>query len=86
MFDRSSYGRGPTWLTFNWLIWLGASTHGLPVIADLMYGSSLRLVRQSGFREFFDPFDGTGRGSNDFSGSAALILDLLAARRAPRAA
>ncbi|MGI8335288.1 MGH1-like glycoside hydrolase domain-containing protein [Actinomadura scrupuli] len=86
MFDRSSYGRGPTWLTINWLIWLGASGHGLPVIADLMYGSTLRLVRQSGFREFFDPFDGTGRGSNDFSGSAALVLDLLAARRAPRAA
>jgi glycogen debranching enzyme len=85
-FDRSSYGRGPTWININWLIWLGASTHGLSVIADLMYGSALRLVRQSGFREFFDPFDGTGRGGHDFSWSAALILDLLAARRAPQAA
>jgi glycogen debranching enzyme len=86
MFDRASYGRGPTWININWLIWLGATLHDLPVVADLMYASTLRLVRQSGFREFFDPFDGTGRGSNDFSGSAALILDLLAARRAPRAA
>jgi glycogen debranching enzyme len=81
MFDRCSYERGPTWINLNWLIWLGASNHGLSAIADLMHGSTLRLVRQSGFREFFDPFDGTGRGSNDFSWSAALILDLLAARR-----
>jgi glycogen debranching enzyme len=85
VFDRSCYGRGPTWITLNWLIRLGASTHGLSVIADLMYGSTLRLVRQSGFREFYDPFDGTGRGSDDFSCSAALILDLLAARRTTQA-
>jgi glycogen debranching enzyme len=86
LFDRSSYARGPTWVNINWLIWLGASLHGLPVVADLMHTSTLRLVRQSGFREYFDPFDGTGRGSNDCSWSAALVLDLLAARRAARAA
>jgi glycogen debranching enzyme len=85
-FDRAAYWRGPTWININWLLWQGASAHGLPVIADLMYGSTMRLVRQSGFREFFDPFDGTGRGSHDFSWSAALVLDLLAARRAPQAA
>jgi glycogen debranching enzyme len=82
-FDRAAYWRGPTWVNTNWLIWYGASSHGLSVIADLMYGSTLRLVRQSGFREFFDPFDGTGRGSHDFSWSAALVLDLLAGRRTP---
>ena len=80
-FDRAAYWRGPTWVNTNWLVWLGAGVHGLSVIADLMYGSTLRLVRQSGFREFFDPFDGTGRGSHDFSWSAALVLDLLAGRR-----
>jgi len=51
------------------------------VVADLLAGSTLRLVRQSGFREYFDPFDGSGRGSHDFSCSAALALDLLATRR-----
>jgi hypothetical protein len=82
-FDRAAYWRGPTWVNTNWLVWFGATAHGLSVIADLMYGSTLRLVRQSGFREFFDPFDGTGRGSHDFSWSAALVLDLLAGRRTP---
>ncbi|HEU5030957.1 MAG TPA: hypothetical protein VFV01_39000 [Spirillospora sp.] len=85
-FDRGGYWRGPTWVSTNWLIWYGALAHGLPVVADLLYGSTMRLVRQSGFREFFDPFDGTGRGSHDYSWSAALVLDLLGARRAPQAA
>ncbi|MEV5571373.1 hypothetical protein AB0L06_15090 [Spirillospora sp. NPDC052269] len=85
-FDRGGHWRGPTWINTNWLVWHGALAHGHTVVADLLYGSTLRLVRQSGFREFFDPFDGTGRGSHDYSWSAALILDLLGARRAPRAA
>ncbi|MFB4315487.1 amylo-alpha-1,6-glucosidase [Actinomadura sp. 21ATH] len=85
-FDRGGYWRGPTWINTNWLLWYGALAHGHTVIADLLYGSTLRLVRQSGFREYFDPFDGTGRGSHDYSWSAALVLDLLGARRAPRAA
>ncbi|HEY8481499.1 MAG TPA: hypothetical protein VIL71_16875, partial [Spirillospora sp.] len=85
-FDRGCYWRGPTWISTNWLVWYGALAHGLPVVADLLYGSTIRLVRQSGFREFFDPFDGTGRGSHDYAWSAALVLDLLAARRAPQAA
>ena len=80
-FDRGGYWRGPTWVNTNWLVWLGALTHHLDAVADLLLGSTLRLVRQSGFREYFDPFDGTGRGSHDFSWSAALVLDLLASRR-----
>jgi glycogen debranching enzyme len=86
-FSRDSYWRGPTWVNTNWLIWSGATLQGLTVIADLLYGSTLRLIRQSGFREYFDPFDGTGRGSHDFSWSAALVLDLLGSKRStPRAA
>jgi hypothetical protein len=80
-FDRAGYWRGPTWVNTNWLVWLGALTHHLNAVSDLLFGSTLRLVRQSGFREYFDPFDGTGRGSHEFSWSAALVLDLLALRR-----
>jgi hypothetical protein len=80
-FDRGGFWRGPTWVNTNWLLWLGALTHHLDAVADLLLASTLRLVRQSGFREYFDPFDGTGRGSHDFSWSAALVLDLLASRR-----
>ncbi|WP_019631009.1 amylo-alpha-1,6-glucosidase [Actinomadura atramentaria] len=79
-FDRGAYWRGPTWVNTNWLVWYGACVQGLPVVADLLRGATLRLVRQSGFREFFDPFDGTGRGGHDHSWSAALVLDLLGER------
>jgi glycogen debranching enzyme len=82
-FDRCGYWRGPTWVTTNWLLWLGARAYGLHVVSDLLFGATLRLVRQSGFREYFDPFDGTGQGSHDFSCSAALVLDMLATRRDP---
>ena len=80
-FDRSAYWRGPTWVNTNWLLWAGARQQGMDSIADLLYGGTLRLIRQSGFREFFDPFDGSGRGSHDYSWTAALLLDLMAARR-----
>jgi glycogen debranching enzyme len=82
-FDRGGFWRGPTWVNTNWLVWMGAVTHRLDALSDLLLASTLRLVRQSGFREYFDPFDGSGRGSHDFSWSAALVLDLLAFRRSP---
>ncbi|MEV8635816.1 hypothetical protein AB0395_29580 [Streptosporangium sp. NPDC051023] len=77
-FDRSRYWRGPSWVNTNWLLRQAAVVHGLTGLARLLGACTLRLVRQSGFRECFDPFDGSGRGSRDFSWSAALTLDLLA--------
>jgi hypothetical protein len=40
----------------------------------------LEAVRTSGPYEYFDPFDGTGRGSAAFSWTAALVLDMAADR------
>jgi hypothetical protein len=77
-FDRSRYWRGPSWVNTNWLLWYAAGLHGLPDLARILAACTLRLVRQAGFRECFDPFDGSGRGCRDFSWSAALTLDLLA--------
>ncbi|WP_214415961.1 MGH1-like glycoside hydrolase domain-containing protein [Sphaerisporangium fuscum] len=77
-FDRSTYWRGPSWVNTNWLLWQAAEVHGLDALRSLLAASTLRLVRQAGFRECFDPFDGMGRGCRDFSWSAALTLDLLA--------
>ncbi|MEU7897643.1 hypothetical protein AB0B45_32890 [Nonomuraea sp. NPDC049152] len=77
-FDRTRYWRGPSWVNTNWLLRRGAILHDLPQLAQLLTAGTLRLVRQAGFRECFDPFDGSGRGCRDFSWSAALTLDLLA--------
>lgn len=78
-FDRSRYWRGPTWVNTNWLIWLGARRAGRDDVAATVRDSTLRLLERSGFREYFDPLDGTGRGAHDFSWSAALALTMLAA-------
>ncbi|GGL02468.1 MGH1-like glycoside hydrolase domain-containing protein [Planomonospora parontospora] len=77
-FDRSRYWRGPSWVNTNWLLRRAAALHGRDDLARRLGAATLRLVRQSGFRECFDPFDGSGRGGRDFSWSAALTLDLLA--------
>ncbi|MFI6791495.1 amylo-alpha-1,6-glucosidase [Nonomuraea sp. NPDC050383] len=77
-FDRTRYWRGPSWVNTNWLLRRAASLHGLGPLRDQLTSGTLRLVRQAGFRECFDPFDGSGRGCRDFSWSAALTLDLLA--------
>jgi len=46
--------------------------------------SSVELVRRSGFREYFDPLDGSGRGSDRFSWSAALFTDMVLTSRRPQ--
>ncbi|MFI6477577.1 amylo-alpha-1,6-glucosidase [Nonomuraea sp. NPDC050663] len=77
-FDRTRYWRGPSWVNTNWLLRRATAVHGLSHLTQLLTTGTLRLVRQAGFRECFDPFDGSGRGCRDFSWSAALTLDLLA--------
>jgi hypothetical protein len=37
----------------------------------------IALADRSGWREYFSPFGGDGYGSQDFSWTAALIIDLL---------
>lgn len=78
-FDRRRYWRGPVWLNTNWLLWQGLRQHGRTDLADEIRRSSLALVALSGFREYFDPFDGVGRGTSDFAWSAALTIDFLRA-------
>jgi len=80
-FDRRRYWRGPVWINTDWLLWRGLNQHGTAAgasaIAAEIAASMVRLVRLSGWREYFDPFTGAGYGSADFSWSAALVLDLL---------
>jgi glycogen debranching enzyme len=78
-FDRRRYWRGPAWVNTNWLLWIGALRAGRPDVARTVRESTLELLGRSGFREYFDPLDGSGRGAHDFSWSAALALTMLAA-------
>jgi glycogen debranching enzyme len=75
-FDARLYWRGPTWVNTNWLLWKGLRQHGYAQDAELVRAGVLEAVRTAGPYEYFDPFDGTGRGSEAFSWTAALVLDL----------
>lgn len=79
-FDRRRYWRGPAWINTNWLMWLAARRAGLDELADRIARTSLALVTAHGFREYFDPLSGEGLGAHEFSWTAALTLDFLAAR------
>ncbi len=78
-FDRLRYWRGPIWINMNWLIWRGLIQHGRGGLADALRGSMLDLVKRSGCYEYFDPATGEGIGTAQFSWTAALAIDLLAA-------
>ena len=77
-FDTTRYWRGPAWINTSWLVLRGLHRHGRHAEATTLRAAMLNAVRQEGFREYFDPCTGAGRGASDFSWSAALTLDLLA--------
>jgi glycogen debranching enzyme len=76
-FDPRRYWRGPIWINTDWLLWRGLTSHGRTRLADEIAASMVGLVRRSGWREYFSPFGGRGFGSDAFSWTAALIIDLL---------
>lgn len=76
-FDHHRYWRGPTWLVVNRMIADGFAAYGQAAIAQRIAYRSRELVLQEGFREYFDPREGTGLGGHDFSWSAAMWLEWL---------
>lgn len=77
LFDPMRYWRGPVWINTDWLLARGLRQHGQEALAQEIEEDMIELVTRSGFREYFDPFGGGGYGSDRFSWSAALVIDLL---------
>jgi hypothetical protein len=76
-FQPRRYWQGPTWINTNWLIIDGLERYGFKDHAAALRESSLELVQRAGFREYFNPLDGSGAGADNFSWTAALTIDLL---------
>lgn len=77
--DASRYWRGPGWVNTSWLFWHGLRLHGETSLADDLRYRLLDRVRTAGFREYIDPLTGAGHGTDGFSWTAALVLDLIRA-------
>lgn len=76
-FNEHQYWQGPTWININWLICEGLKSYGYTEEANEIIKSSLSLVKKSGFYEYFSPLNGSPAGAQNFSWTAALVIDFL---------
>ena len=79
VYDNQCYWRGPVWINMNWMIIKGLENYGYSNLAHRLAHETLKLVALNGFFEYFNPETGQGLGSDSFSWTAALVLDLIAA-------
>ena len=67
------YWRGPTWLFSTWFIQRGLVRLGYESEAAHLADRTLALIRQSGFREYFNPITGEGMGARHFGVSTIAV-------------
>jgi glycogen debranching enzyme len=78
-FDSRRYWRGPAWVNVNWMIVDGLARAGQRSAAGRLAERTIEMVARSGFFEYFDPLTGDGLGADEFTWTAALVIDLMAA-------
>ncbi|MGI9363779.1 MAG: amylo-alpha-1,6-glucosidase [Rhizobiaceae bacterium] len=76
-FDGLRYWRGPTWLIVNYMISDGLRQGGQTEISQLIDASSLRLIKESGFAEYYDPKTAEPCGGKTFTWTAAMVIEIL---------
>jgi hypothetical protein len=75
-FDPALYWRGPAWFNTSWLLLRAARALGqVDVAAQLL--EHFAVAAPESFPEYVDPCTGAGRGTRQFSWTAALTLDAL---------
>ena len=78
-FEAKRYWRGPAWLVMNYMIQDGLRAVGETAVADHIVKSSLELIMQSGFAEYYDPTTGEPCGGGRFTWTAAMVIEFLEA-------
>jgi glycogen debranching enzyme len=82
-FKPVTYWRGPIWINTNWALWLGLLRYGYTERAEQIRQGVFKLVKNQGFREYFDPTTGQGLGGKNFSWTAALVIDMIKRKNLP---
>lgn len=68
--------RGPTWIATNWFVIKGLQKHGYDALAKDVIARTTDMIEKYGFREYYNPEDGTGYRRENF-GWSTLLLDLM---------
>ncbi|MCG9972598.1 amylo-alpha-1,6-glucosidase [Christiangramia crocea] len=68
--------RGPTWIFNNWFMHQFMLEKGYNEEARHLIDAIVNLVDKSGFREYYNPFNGEGYGARNFTW-AGLVLDMI---------
>jgi len=76
-FEPGRYCRGPVWIHLNWMLIQGLEELGCLEESRRLREATLSLVATNGMYECFHAFTGQGCGSDQFSWTAALTIDLL---------
>ena len=77
-FDPDKYWRGPSWVVTNWFVIRGLDQYAGPCrdFGQHVRNKTLEMTEQSGLWEYFNSLTGKGRGTTDYSWTAALAIDL----------
>ncbi|WP_193334773.1 amylo-alpha-1,6-glucosidase [Devosia beringensis] len=78
-FEAKRYWRGPVWLVTNYMIADGLAASGERAVADHIRRSSLDLIIESGFAEYYDPITAEPCGGGRFTWTAAMVLEFIEA-------
>ncbi len=76
-FSPVQYWRGPVWINIDWFLMHGLANYGYSEQAERLRQTIVNLCQEQGFYEYYDPITGAGQGSDLFSWTAALLLDVL---------
>ena len=76
-FDQLRYWRGPAWLIVNYMIADGMNNAGQNEMVSRIRNDSLQLIEHSGFAEYYGPLDGRACGGDQFSWTAAMVMEFL---------
>ncbi|MDB4873898.1 MAG: hypothetical protein JWM41_344 [Gemmatimonadetes bacterium] len=77
------YWRGPTWLFSTWFILRGLLRLGYERESAHLADRTLALIRQSGFREYFNSNTGEGMGARNFAVSTIAVECAAIVERGP---
>lgn len=76
-FKDLGYWQGPAWVNTNWLLIDGLKRSGFKDHAAALKESTIEMVGTHGSYEYFSPLTGQPGGAENFSWTAALVIDLV---------